>query len=63
MGKCKIANILEMASRTAKQNEICDSGGNLGSICATSGTLANFQVSCPNMAMLKIGPYLGNHYP
>ncbi len=28
--------------------------------CATSGTLANGQVSCPNMAILKIGPYMGN---
>ncbi len=32
-------------------------------ICATSGTLANGQVSCPNMAILTIGPYLGNRCP
>ena len=35
----------------------------LGHICATSGTLATFQVSCPNMAILKIGRYLGNRCP
>ena len=56
MGKCKTANILEMGCRRAKRCEIWDSGGSLGSICATSGTLANGQVSCSNMAILKIGP-------
>ncbi len=57
---CKTANVLEMSSRRAKWGEICDSGGILGSICATSGTLtlANGQISCLNMAILKIGPYL-----
>ncbi len=66
MGKCKIANILEMASRRAKQSEIRASGGgggSLGSICTISGTLANGQVSCPNLAILEIGPYLGNRCP
>ncbi len=28
-------------------------GGSLGNICASSGTFANAQVSCPNMAILK----------
>ncbi len=60
MEKCKIANALEMASRRAKRDEIWDSGGTLGTICAISGTLANVQVSCPNMVIFKIGPYLGN---
>ncbi len=55
MGKCKIANILEMASRRAKRGEIWDSGGNLGSIGTISGTLLNGQVSYPNMGILKIG--------
>ncbi len=32
-------------------------------ICATSGTLANGQVSFPNMAILKIGLYLRNGCP
>ena len=27
-------------------------------ICATSGTFANDQGSCPNMAIWKIGPYV-----
>ncbi len=63
MGKCKTANILEMDSHRPKGSEIWDSGGSLGSICATSGTLPNGQVSCPNMAILKIGLYLGSHYP
>ncbi len=63
MGKCKTANILEIGSRIAKRSEIWDSGGSLESICATSGTLANGQVSCPNMAILKISPYLGNRCP
>ncbi len=62
MGKCKIANILEMANRRAKQNEIWDSGS-LGGICATSWTLANGQVSCPNMAILKTDLYLRNYLP
>ncbi len=47
--------LMEMASRRAKRREICDSGGSLKSICATSGTLVNGQVSCPNMVILKIG--------
>ena len=49
-----------MGSRGAKQSEIWDSGGTLRTICVTSGTLANGQTSCPNMAILKIGPYLRN---
>ncbi len=52
-----------MASSRAKLSEIWDSGGSLGSICTISGTLANGQVSCPNMAILKICPYLGNGCP
>ncbi len=63
MGKWKIANIFEMASRRAKLSEIWDSGlvwGGGRGICTTSGTLANDQVSCPNMAILNIGPYLEN---
>ncbi len=63
MGKCKIANILEMASRRAKQGEIWHSGVSLISIYTISGTLANGQFSCPNMAMLKISPYLENRSP
>ncbi len=35
MGKCKIADILQMASRRAKRSEIWDSGGTSRSICAT----------------------------
>ncbi len=54
MGKCKIANILEMASRRAKQSEILDLG--------SSGTWPT-AVSYPNMTMLIIGPYLGNRCP
>ncbi len=63
MGKCKTANILEMGSRRAKWSEIWDSGGSLGRICTICGTSATCQVSCPNMALLKIGPYLGNRCP
>ena len=45
VGKCKTPNILEMGRSRAKRSEILDSGGvgwgaSLGSICATSGTLA-----------------------
>ncbi len=29
--------------------------GSLGTICATSGTLPSGQVSCPSVAILKIG--------
>ena len=38
-------------------------GSSLGYICATSGTLASCQVSCPNMTILKIASYLGNRCP
>ena len=63
MGKCKSANIFEMGSRRAEWSEIWDSGGSLESICATSRALATCQVSCPNMAILNIAPYLGNCNP
>ena len=33
------------------------------SICATYGPMANGQVSCPNIAFLKMGPYLRNRCP
>ncbi len=41
----------------------CPHKSSLGYIRATSGTLSNYQVSCPNMAILKIGLYLGNRCP
>ncbi len=59
MGKCKTVNILEMGNRRAKWSEIWDWDGSLGSICVTSGTLTSGQVSCPNISILKIAPYLG----
>ena len=60
MGKWKIGNISEMATRRAKQSEIWDPRGSLGSICTIGGTLANGQISCPNMVILKISQYLEN---
>ncbi len=46
---------------SAKISSISTSWGRKGVLCATSGTLANGQVSCPKMAILKICLYLGNH--
>ncbi len=63
MGKRKTANILEMSSHRPKRSEFLGSGGSLGRIFATCGTLATCQVSCPNMAILKISPYLTNRCP
>ena len=39
MVKCKIGNILEMATRRAKRSDIWDSGGTLGSKCTLSGSV------------------------
>ena len=53
MEKWKIANILQIASRRVKRRGIWDGEGSLESICANYSTLANGQVSCPTMAILK----------
>ncbi len=55
--------IWKTSDRRVKRSEIWDSGITLGYIRTTSGTLATCQVSCPNMAILKRGPYLGNRCP
>ncbi len=54
----KLARISETAARRAKIILNFDPLGWKEVIHATSGTLTNGQVSCANMAVLKIGPYL-----
>ena len=56
----KSACILETAAYREKMRSIFTFRGKRETICATSGTLANGQVSCPNMASLKFAQYLGN---
>ncbi len=63
MEKPKSSIIWKTSDLRAKLSEILDSGVVLGYKCATSGTLATCQVSYPNMAILKIGLYLGNRCP
>ena len=64
MGTCKIANISEMASHRAKRSEIWAQGV-VYEVYVQFVALWPYygQVSCPNMAGLKISPYLGNRCP
>ena len=48
-GKMQNCQYLGDGQSQSKRSEIWDSGGSLGRICATSGTLANGQVLFPNM--------------
>ena len=61
MQNCQYLGNSQPHSKT-KWNLGLGEGGSLGNICATSGSLANGQVSCPDMASLKIGLYLRNHF-
>ncbi len=63
--KPKTSIIWKTSNRRAKLSENLGLRSSLGctGIRVTSGTLATCQVSCPNMAILKIGLYLRNHCP
>ncbi len=52
-----LSHISQTAARRAKISSISTPGE---SMCATSGTLANGQVSCPNMAILRKVQYRRN---
>ncbi len=56
----KLACFSETAAAGAKISSTSTPWGQTESICATSKTFANGQVSCPNMAILKNGLYLEN---
>ncbi len=62
MGKCKVANILEMASLRAKWNEIWDSSPNMA-ILKNGPTWLMAKFHAQNMAILKIDPHLRNRCP
>ncbi len=58
----QIARISEAAASRGKQAQFWPPGVEIEYMC-NFRNLANGQVSCPNLAILKIGPYLGNHCP